>query len=153
MRIVDILSEDLIVPELEATNRDAVLRELVGPIVRVHPEISADLAVNVLRDRENIGSTGVGHGLAIPHAKLPSLDGAVACFGRSVGGIDFAARDGAPCFLFLGLLAPAGRAGLHLKALARASRLFKELDFLNALRSAPPDRVWPLIRDKDAQLG
>ena len=153
MRIVDILSEDLIVPELEARSRDAVLRELVAAVVRMRPTVSADSAVRVLTAREDIGSTGVGQGLAIPHAKLGSLTEAVACFGRSTPGIDFGARDGRPCHLFLSLLAPEGNAGLHLKSLARASRLFKEPEFLQALREAPADQVWTLIRDKDAELG
>ena len=153
VRIVDILSEDLIIPTLEATSRDAVIRELVAGIVRVTPIVSADSAVRVLVAREDIGSTGVGHGLAIPHAKLASLDGAVACFARSTSGVDFGARDGQPCFLFLALLAPEGNAGLHLKALARASRLFKDPEFLRNLRESEPDKVWSLIRDKDAELG
>ncbi len=153
MRIVDFLSEDLIVPDLEARDRDAVLRELVAGIVRVRPDVSSDTAIRVLVERENIGSTGVGHGLAIPHGKLPALNGAVACFGRSVAGVDFGARDGAPCYLFMGLLSPSGRATLHLKALARASRLFKETEFLRTLRTASPHEVWPLIRDKDRELG
>ncbi|MEL7370037.1 MAG: PTS sugar transporter subunit IIA [Myxococcota bacterium] len=153
MKIVDILSEDLIVPELESKTRDAVLRELVAAVVRVHPIVPVDGAVRVLADREDIGSTGVGQGLAIPHAKLRRLSRAVAVFGRSSAGIDFQARDGQPCHLFLALLAPEGNAGVHLKALARASRLFKESAFLQALRDAPPDQVWPLIRAKDAELG
>ena len=147
------LSEDLIIPELEAKSRDAVLRELVGAVVRVNPKLNAERAVHVLVERENIGSTGVGDGLAIPHAKLASLTGAVACFGRSQNGVDFRARDGQPCHLFLGLLAPDGNAGMHLKALARASRLFKDLAFLQALRHASPNQVWHLIRDRDAALG
>lgn len=153
MKIVDMLSEDLIIPALEATGRDAVIRELVGAIVRVNPDVAAEGAVRVLIARENIGSTGVGQGLAIPHAKLASLDGAVACFARSARGVDFGARDGEPCYLFLALLAPEGNAGLHLKALARASRLFKASAFLRELRETAPDRMWSLIRDKDAELG
>ena len=153
MKIVDILSEDLIVPALASENRDGVLEELVGGIVRVNPTISAAAALRVLIAREDIGSTGVGQGLAIPHAKLGALRRAVACFGRSSRGVDFGARDGEPCYLFMGLLAPEGNAGVHLKALARASRLFKEAAFLRALREAPAEEVWSLIRDKDAQLG
>ena len=153
MRIVDILSEDLIIPALEASSRDAVLRELVGAIVRVNPGIRADDAVRVLVAREDIGSTGVGHGLAIPHAKLARMPKAIACFARSADGVDFGARDGQPCFLFMALLAPEGNAGLHLKSLARASLLFKEPDFRRELRETSPEKVWAMIRDKDAQLG
>lgn len=153
MKIVDILSEDLIVPALEANDRDGVLRELVAAIVRVRPTVPIEDAVRVLVNREKIGSTGVGQGLAIPHAKLATLTKAVACFGRSQEGIDFGALDGQPCHLFMALLAPEGNAGLHLKALARSSRLFKEPEFLRALQEASPPAVWSLIRDRDATLG
>ena len=153
MKIVDILSEDLIIPSLESTSRDAVLRELVASLVRRHSQIDAEQAVRVLIAREDIGSTGVGNGLAIPHAKLRSLTKAVACFARSSEGVDFGARDARPSYLFLALLAPEGNAGMHLKALARASRLFKDPGFLARLRDAPSGEVWPLIRDKDGELG
>jgi PTS system nitrogen regulatory IIA component len=152
MRIVDIMSEDLIIPELAGTTREAVLAELVDCIVSFVPEIDAEHAIHVLVERERMGSTGVGQGLAIPHAKLPHLRRAVACFARSRRGVEFGALDGQPTHLFLALLAPEGNAGFHLKALARASRMFKDAAFRAALLEAPDAALWAAIQDKDEAL-
>lgn len=153
MRIVDIMSEDLIIPELLAESRDDVLAELVACIAGTTPEVDRQHAVRVLLERERIGSTGVGQGLAIPHAKLPNLRRAVACFARSSRGVDFGALDGKPTHLFLALLAPEGNASFHLKALARASRLFKDPAFRSELLETR-DRplLWSLIAKKDEAL-
>src|SRR5262245_11517402 len=128
MRIVDVLPADLVVPELESTAKEAVLKEIVDKLTVVRKDIEGAIAFRVLSDREKLGSTGVGHGFAIPHGKLPNLSGLVACFARSSRGVDFGSLDGQPAHLFLTLLAPEGAAGQHLKALARASRLFKDAD-------------------------
>lgn len=153
MKIVDMLSEDLIVADLRATSRDEVLAELVTCVVAAHPDIDQGEALRVLLDRERIGSTGIGEGLAIPHARLPKLDRAVACFGRSRAGAEFKALDGQPTHLFLALLAPVGAAGFHLKALARASRMLKDASFRSRLMQAE-DRaaLWRAIVDKDEAL-
>lgn len=150
MRIVDIMSAELVVADLKAKTRDSVLEEIVGQIVTVVREVDATSAFRVLIERERIGSTGVGQGIAIPHAKLSSLSRAIACFGRSVGGVDFGSLDGKPAHLFLTLLVPEGSSGIHLKALARASRLLKDADFrkkLVELDSAPA--LWDAICAKD----
>ncbi len=153
MKIADIMSPSLIIPELSGHTREEVLAELVACIVQARPSIDAAHAVRVLLDRERVGSTGVGHGLAIPHAKLPRLDRAVACFARSKDGIDFKAQDGQPTHLFLALLAPEGNASLHLQALARASRLFKDADFRTRLLEAgDAASMWGAITHKDQQL-
>lgn len=153
MRIVDILSEDLIVPDVVATAKDQVLAELVDRMVVVRGDIDAKVALRVLVERERLGSTGVGNGFAIPHGKLPNLRGLVACFARSTKGVDFGSLDGHPAFLFLTLLAPEGAAGLHLKALARASRLFKDADFRRRLLTEPNAKdLWKIISEEDARL-
>ena len=153
MRIVDILSEDLIIPDVRATAKAAVIKEVVDHLASVHNGIDRVLAVKVLLDRERLGSTGVGQGFAIPHAKLPDLDGVVCCLGRSSRGVEFDSLDGKPAYLFLTLLAPEGSAGMHLKALARASRLFKDQEFREQLK-AESDRaaIWRIIRMQDARL-
>ena len=86
-----------------------------------------------LNARENLGSTGIGDGIAIPHAKLPHIDSMVACFARSQSGIDFDSIDKEPVKLFFALLVPDNSAGLHLKALARISRLLKSDEFRDSL--------------------
>ncbi len=153
MQIVDILAEDLIVPALRASTKRAFIQEVVGHVASVRPQVDQAAAIKVLTDRERLGSTGVGNGFAVPHGKLKGLDGVVACFARSPTGVDFDALDGKPAYLFLTLLAPEGSAGMHLKALARASRLFKDDAFRSAL-VAQEDRakLWAMIRQRDALL-
>jgi PTS system nitrogen regulatory IIA component len=153
MMIVDILSEDLIIPDLEARTRDEVLAELVDRIVENHHDVDGKLALSFLLERERIGSTGIGNGIAIPHAKLPKLQRAIACFARSKQGVEFGSLDGRPAHLFLTLLAPERGAGLHLKALARASRLFKDQEFRSRLLESDDTRtLWSVIYEKDTQL-
>jgi PTS system nitrogen regulatory IIA component len=153
MMIVDILSEDLIIPNLRAKTRDDVLAELVERIVAKSRDVDGKHALTVLIERERIGSTGIGHGIAIPHAKLPNLQRAIACFARSREGVEFGSLDGRPAHLFLTLLAPERGAGLHLKALARASRLFKDADFREKLLESDDTRtLWSVIYEKDTQL-
>jgi PTS system nitrogen regulatory IIA component len=153
MMIVDILSEDLIIPNLRSRTRDEALTELVDRISQKHHEVDGALALNMLIDRERIGSTGIGNGIAIPHAKLPKIQRAIACFARSLEGVEFGSHDGKPAHLFLALLAPERGSGLHLKALARASRLFKDADFRERLlKTNESHALWSVIYEKDTQL-
>jgi PTS system nitrogen regulatory IIA component len=153
MRIVDILSEDLILPDVRATAKNDVLGEVVDLLVSNRPDIDRETALHELVQRERLGSTGVGHGFAIPHAKLPRLEGLIACFARSREGVEFESLDGQPAHLFLALLAPEGAAGMHLKALARASRMFRARAFREQLL-AEDDRhsLWQIIRNQDEIL-
>ena len=153
MRLVDILSEDLVVPTVTSVDREGLLKEVVEHIAHARPDVDQVSALRVLVERERIGSTGVGNGFAIPHGKLPNLRGMVACFARSVPGVEFNSLDRQPAHLFLVLLAPDGAAGLHLKALARASRLFKDTDFRARLLSeGSAPELWSIIRAEDARL-
>ena len=153
MKIGDFLSEDLIIPDLHAAGRESVLEELVAQMVHVRPEIDSANAFRVLIDRERIASTAVGNGFAIPHARLPQLRTIVGCFARSKGGVAFGAPDTRPVHLFLTLLAPEGGSGLHLKALARASRLFKDADFRARLIEVDDRaKMWAMICAEDQRL-
>jgi len=153
MKIVDILSEDLIVAEMKAKNKPAAIEEVVTHIARVQPQVDKDLAIDVLLERERLGSTGVGQGFAIPHGKLPRLGEVVACFSRSPHGVAFDSLDGSEVHLFFTLLAPQGAAGLHLKALARASRLFKSNQFRrNLIEAKDSQEIWDLICIQDQEL-
>jgi PTS system nitrogen regulatory IIA component len=153
MRITDILSEELILPDVVSTAKEPALQEVVERIARVRKDIDGQTALRVLIERERLGSTGVGNGLAIPHGKLATLRGIVACFARSRHGVAFGSLDGQPAHLLFTLLAPEGAAGLHLKALARASRLFKDPDFRRRLLEEPDKgELWRLIAAEDARL-
>jgi len=151
MKIAEFLREDLILPELQATDKAGVLRELCAPIARAHG-LDAGKLTEVLLEREKLGSTGVGEGVAIPHGKLPGLPGLLAAFGRSKKGVDFAAIDGKPTYLFFVLFAPENSAGIHLKALARISRLFKSPPFRDSIQSAGGAAdVYRLVSTEDAK--
>src|SRR5437660_5694291 len=151
MKIAEFLRQDLILPDLQATDKAGVLRELCAPIARAHG-LDAGKLTEVLLEREKLGSTGVGEGVAIPHGKLPGLPGLLAAFGRSKKGVDFAAIDGKPTYLFFVLFAPENSAGIHLKALARISRLFKSPPFRESIQSAGgPADVYRLVSTEDAK--
>lgn len=150
MRITDILPESLVIPALTGQTKEAVLRELAEQLAAVHPAVSAERLVEVLWERERLGSTAIGDGIAIPHGKLPGLKTVLAAFGRHPQGVDFQSLDGGPTKLFFLLVAPEDSVGLHLKALARVSRLLKEQSFRTGLMAAT-DRhsLYDIIRQED----
>ena len=154
MRILDILpTEDLVAPALSGTTKADVVGELAAHLAQHYPEIDAERLVNVLWERERLGSTAIGDGIAIPHGKLPGLKGVLGAFGRHVDGVDFESLDGNPTRLFFVLVAPEDSVGQHLKALARVSRLLKDKGFREALLAAP-DRaaLFRLIAEEDEKL-
>jgi nitrogen PTS system EIIA component len=158
MKLVDILEPGRIVHRLSATERDAVLLELVqrGLCARENnTEFGAadqERIVRVLLERERLGSTGIKDGLAIPHGKLERHDQLVACLGMQPAGVDFGALDGQPSRIFLVLLAPESAGGLHLKALARISRVFSDPTFHVRLLEAPTAQAaWDVLAAEDAR--
>jgi PTS system nitrogen regulatory IIA component len=150
MKIVDILSEEAVISELQGTTKEAVLLELAGHLAGVHPEINANQLVEVLWERERLGSTAIGDGIAIPHGKLPGLRSVVAGFGRHRRGVDFQSLDGNPTKIFFLLVAPEDSVGQHLKALARVSRLLKDASFRDRLLAAESRaELYGAIREED----
>jgi PTS system nitrogen regulatory IIA component len=136
MRIQDIIPPEAVVDGLRAETKEGVLRELSEAVCRRLPSLSPDRLTAILMDREGLGSTGIGEGVAIPHGKIPGIDRLVSVFGRSHGGVQFASLDGKPARLFFLILAPENSAGMHLKALARISRLLKDPRFRGRLLAA-----------------
>jgi PTS system nitrogen regulatory IIA component len=153
MKITDILSPDLVIPNLKGATKDAVLRELASGLAAAHPEIKLEQLIAVLSERERLGSTAIGDGIAIPHGKLPGVKKILGAFGRHPTGVDFESLDGNPTQLFFVLLAPEDSASLHLKALARVSRLLKDAGFRERLLRAPDaDEIYRLIKEEDAKF-
>ena len=154
MKILDILtSEELIAPDLTGADKTTVLRELATHLARANGAIDADRLVVVLWERERLGSTAIGDGIAIPHGKMPGLSGVVGAFGRHPAGVDFESLDGSPTHLFFLLVAPEDSVGQHLKALARVSRLLKDRAFRDKLIAAPDGAaIFGLIREEDEKL-
>ncbi|TMA27919.1 MAG: PTS sugar transporter subunit IIA [Deltaproteobacteria bacterium] len=152
MRIAEFLREDLVFADLKANEKAAVLGEMSAALARSFPSLAAGRLTEALLEREKLGSTGVGEGVAIPHGKLPGLPGLIAAFARKKAGLDFAAIDNKPTFLFFVLFAPENSAGLHLKALARISRLFKQPQLRQAILAAPDAAaIYRLISEEDAK--
>ncbi len=153
MRVIDILAEDLVIPQLQSTTKTDVLHELAQHLAQQRVDIRAEQLVTVLLDRERLGTTAIGEGIAIPHGKLPGLKGVVAVFGRSQHGIDCHSLDGLPTKLFFLLVAPEESAGVHLKALARVSRLLKDRAFRERLlQGANRATLYQVICEEDARL-
>lgn len=125
MKIVDLLDPLAIAEELRGTTKNEVLGELTDALLRVETSLDRDEVVRVLQERERLGSTGIGEGVAIPHGKLKELDRLLISFGRSSAGVDFDSMDGKPSHLFFLLVAPEESVGVHLKTLARISKLLK----------------------------
>jgi PTS system nitrogen regulatory IIA component len=150
MQIIDMFKKEYIIEELKAKSKRAVLAELSGIFTHYHSGIQSEAMVEVLLDREKLGSTGIGDGIAIPHGKLKGLDNLVIAFGRSREGIDFDSIDGKPVHIFFLLMAPESSTGQHLKALAKISRMLKDQEFRSSLMSAKnTEELYRKIADKD----
>ncbi|HHD64701.1 MAG TPA: PTS sugar transporter subunit IIA [Desulfobulbaceae bacterium] len=119
------LGEQCIILEMKSKSKNEALEELSTTVHSQCTVVDPTVLLDVLREREQVGSTGVGNGVAIPHAKVPGLDQLLLCFGRSVKGISFDAIDNRPVHLFVQILSPMGMADEYLRTLARISRLFK----------------------------
>lgn len=150
MKITEILSPDAIVTELNSTTKAGVLEELSKVIERVSGLHLKERLIPVLEERERLGSTGVGDGVAIPHGEVKDVKVMMAAFGRSTGGLDFQSIDGEPAHIFFLLVAPENMAGPHLKALARISRLLKEPSRRKAFMEAgTKEDIYRLISEGD----
>lgn len=140
MDLSDLITPHGVIPCLKASNKKQALQELAAKAAKI-TGIDAHEIFNTLLQRERLGSTGVGNGIAIPHGKMNQLSGIVGLFARLEEPIDFEAIDEEPVDLVFLLLAPENAGADHLKALARISRLMREPTAVEKLRAS---------RDKDA---
>ncbi|MDD3313597.1 PTS sugar transporter subunit IIA [Pseudodesulfovibrio sp.] len=148
MQLGEFLEKDLILPDLASATKSEVLEELIAPLGVKYPEMDTDQAVRVLLDRERLGTTGIGDGIAIPHGKLEDLEKVIVIVGRSRSGVDFEALDHAPCHIFFLVLAPEQVAGMHLRILAQISRLLKDESFRRQfLASEDLDALWTMLKN------
>ena len=137
MKIVDLIKRDMVVPALKTTDKRGILEELAAYMSAHHQRIDRASLSRVLIEREQLASTAIGEGVAIPHGKLGAVGEIVACLGRAPTGVEFDSMDGQPTFLFFVLVAPESSTGAHLKALARISRVFKDPEFRRRLMLPP----------------
>ena len=150
MKIADLLDVKAISTELTSRNKVEVLVEMIELLRQAQPDLDAAELLAVLIDREELGSTGIGDGIAIPHGKLKGLDRLLMAFGRKKDGIDFDSIDNRPAHLFFLLLAPESEATLHLKALARISKLLRKDDVRRQLLDAPdPATLLSILSQED----
>ena len=133
--LLDFLPPETILPRVRAASRKAVLSELAEAAARHYRLNSLDVFDNVM-ERERLGSTGVGEGVAIPHARVQGLTKICGAFARLETPVDFEAIDEAPCDLIFMLLAPENVGNDHLRALARVSRVMRQEDLRQKLRLA-----------------
>ena len=153
MKIIELLDKNSILPDMAAITKLAVLEELAATLVPGTEGLDLDTVVEVLMERERLGSTGIGDNVAIPHGKLADLSGLKLAFGRSLKGVNFDSMDGKPSQLFFLLLAPVNSAGLHLKALAKISRMLMSAAFReNLMQAAQKQDIYKLLKEKDEEI-
>ena len=150
LNLIDFLPEDSIQTDLKSQTKKEVLKELVQTLTSAHGIKNVAGILDALLEREELGSTGIGQGIAIPHGKSDAIGKVVAAMGISKRGVDFDALDGEPAYIFFMLIAPSNSAGIHLKILAKISRLLKDKFFRQALREAKtPQEALKLIKDEN----
>jgi PTS system nitrogen regulatory IIA component len=153
MKISDILKEDYIIADLKADDKAGTLNEV--SLFLEHKGTIPDHSdlLQSLLEREKLGSTGIGDNMAIPHAKSEGIEQITTVFARSRQGVDFQSLDRKPVhFVFL-LLAPSASTGLHLKALARIARLFKNPSLReNILKAENANTIYSLILEEDSKI-
>ena len=152
MKIMEFLSKKAITANLKASDKEGVIRELVDLLAKADEIKNKEDLVKALLTRESLGSTGIGQGIGIPHAKSSNAKHLVAAFGLSQKGVNFDSLDGDPVYIFFLLIAPEESAGPHLKALARISRMLKDKYFRELLRKAKDDKeIVHIIQEEDSK--
>ena len=149
MKLLDVINKETILIDLKAKDKIGILNELVAPVARL-TGIEQSVIARVLMDREQLGSTGIGGGIGIPHGKLKGLEKSILGFGLSRQGVDFESMDGLPTHLFFLLITPEHATNLHLKLLARLSRMLKKESLKEMMMNATSaDEIIAIISEDD----
>src|SRR3954468_5906274 len=152
MKVIDFLQPQRIMAELASRTKAGVLEELSAHLATQEPGVEAEALRRVLEERELLASTAIGDGIAIPHGKLDSIGQLEGALARSVPGLEFESIEGKPPHLIFMRVAPVSPTGVHLKALARLSRLFRDADFrLRLLAAGDGAAMYQVIADEDAK--
>lgn len=157
MKLTDFVNKGAIIADLAATTKEAAIRAMVESLVNsgaIKKDDQESIIAAILK-REELGSTGIGHGVAVPHTKHPSVDRLVATVALSKAGVDFASLDGENVYIFFLLVSPPDRPGDHLRALENISRHLRNHNFCNFLKQASTGQaVVELLEEADNnQLG
>jgi PTS system nitrogen regulatory IIA component len=145
MALNDIVALNAVIPALKVNGKKQAIQEIAARAAELSG-LNERVIFETLLQREKLGSTGIGHGIAIPHGKLPKLERLFGLFARLDRPIDFESLDGQPVDLIFLLLAPEGAGADHLKALARVARLLRDSDIANKLReSRDADAIYAVL--------
>jgi nitrogen PTS system EIIA component len=152
MKMTDFVVKEAILTDLHATNKEGAIRALVQSLCKsgsIRPEDESSIVAAILK-REELGSTGIGMRVAVPHTKHPSVDRLIATIALSHDGVDFASLDGEDVNILFLLVSPPDRPGDHLRGLENISRHLRNPNFCKFLRqSTTQDAVWDLLREAD----
>jgi nitrogen PTS system EIIA component len=154
MRMTDFVIREAIIPELTATTKEGVIREMVGGLGGAGQLKTAEVEdiVRAVLKRELLGSTGIGRGVAIPHTKHNSVERLIGTVALSRPGVSFESLDGEPVHVFVLLISPQDRPGDHLRALENVSRSLRDDGFVRSLRQAMTrEAIWDLLGELDHQ--
>jgi mannitol/fructose-specific phosphotransferase system IIA component (Ntr-type) len=152
MRMTDFVVREAVIPELKASTKEGVIREMVASLAAAgyFKGTETEDIVRAVLKRELLGSTGIGRGVAIPHTKHASVERLVGTVALSKPGVNFDSLDGEPVHVFVLLISPQDRPGDHLRALENVSRSLREDGFVRSLRQAPSrEAVWDLLGELD----
>ncbi len=152
MKFADFVSSAAVRPDLTAEDKDGVIREMATALVESGdlPEDQLESIIKAIMKREELGSTGIGRGIAVPHTKHPSVERLVGTVGVSVEGVDFKSLDGEKVQLFFLLISPPDRPGDHLRALENISRQLRDDTFCRFLKKAEnSEAIWQLLEEAD----
>ncbi len=148
MEITDLLAPEAVIPHMKAQSKKQLLQDLAQRMAQLSGLPERRIAETLI-ERERLGSTGMGQGIAIPHGRLAGLDRIVGLFARLESPIEYEAVDGQPVDLVFLLLAPENAGADHLKALARVSRLLRNQAVCEKLRAAAkPEVMYALLTDR-----
>ncbi|MEE9613376.1 MAG: PTS sugar transporter subunit IIA [Thermodesulfobacteriota bacterium] len=153
MRLTDVLSRDNVISDLGASEKRELLDEMASDLCERVGGLDREKLLEMLLEREKLGSTGIGHGVAIPHGKIKGIEEVLVAFGRSRKGVDFNSMDDKPVHLFFMIVAPENSTAVHLKVLASISRLLRDSGFRKRLiKASSGEEIYRIIAEEDERL-
>ena len=153
MKLSEVLNIETIVPELSSSNKPDILKELSSYISLKYSNVNENKIFETLLDRENICSTAVDEGVAIPHGKLSGLNNIITMVARKKDGVDFDSLDGNLTNLFILVLSPIDSSGQHINLLARISKIFKDQNLrAKLLEAETKEQIYEILIEEDEKL-
>jgi nitrogen PTS system EIIA component len=153
VRLVEILRESSVIADIKGVTKREILFEMVETLKNAKLIDDIDSVVDIIMEREKLGSTGIGDGVAIPHGKMKKLNTILCVAGRSKEGVNFDAVDRQPVHIFFLVLAPEDSASMHLKVLSRISKVLRDQSFRKKmLKLADAHEIYTHIIEADDKL-